>query len=96
VNDAGFHNTLSKVKYAVYPDVPIDPPDTVITCPPATYPVPVTSLVAVYAVVDSLILALAVYKAILSVSVKTLWIASYNSALKLVVWVWTMLTIPSS
>ena len=55
---------------AVYPEELMVTPVSVT--PPATYPVPVTSLVVLYTVVSSFKLALAVYRAIFNVLVDRL------------------------
>lgn len=56
------------VQYAVVPEV-VGAVAFVTVTPPAVYPEPVTSPVAVYAVVDALMVAVAKYNAALTVSV---------------------------
>jgi hypothetical protein len=68
------HEILSKLMYAV-PSEAFTVGATKVL-PVAVYPVPVISSTAVYSVVFWLSVALAVYKAILNVSVVKLWIAS--------------------
>ena len=55
--------SVVKSRMAVVPDVVTLKPDNV--CPPAVYPAPDTSFVAVYAVVDAPKVAALVYSAIL-------------------------------
>jgi hypothetical protein len=80
------------VTNAVVPEVLGGVPKVTVT-PPAVYPVPDTSFVALYAVVDALTVALARYKAALKVSavvaarttpVPKLWWPTSSSPLKLV------------
>jgi hypothetical protein len=80
------------VTNAVVPEVLGGVPNVTVT-PPAEYPVPVTSPVELYAVVDALTVALAKYKAALKVSavvaarttpVPKLWWPTSSSPLKLV------------
>ena len=80
------------VQYAVVPLVAGAVAFVTVT-PPAVYPAPETSPVAVYAVVEALMVALAKYKAALNVSavvaarttpVPKLWWPTSNSPLKLV------------
>ena len=80
------------VTNAVVPEVLGAVPNVTVT-PPAVYPVPVTSPVELYAVVDALTVALARYRAALKVSavvaarttpVPKLWWPTSSSPLKLV------------
>jgi hypothetical protein len=89
------HETFGKPTYAVASDVEDETVTGVRIAPPSEYgaapDVADTSFKLEYAVVSAFRLAFAVYKAILITSVVSACIPWYNSALKLVVWVWTML-----